>query len=150
MYLQPWSLDHDLGLHLNIQSLKVSKCIAKYARLPPPCASPNFFDHSLQVYLQTRSMMGSKFARSWLSMLSPNSLNHHLLSASLSSLDHGLQVYLQICSITTSKCISKLAQSRPWSVSLSYLNCHFQVHIKLLSNITSSQFRYTVCRLVAI
>ena len=35
------------------------------------------------------------------------------------SIDHGLQVHLQTCSITVSKCISKLALSRPPSASLS-------------------------------
>jgi len=39
-------------------------------------------------------------------------------STPLISIDHGLQVHLQTCSITASKYISKLAQSRPTRISL--------------------------------
>jgi len=68
-------------------------------------------------------------------------------SASLCSPDHSVQVYLQIRTITTSKCISKLARSRPRSVSLSSLDRHFQAHLELLSSTACSQSRYTVCRM---
>jgi len=46
--------------------------------------------------------------------------------ASPNSLGHGLQMHLWVHSISASKCISKLAQSRPWSVSLSSLNLGLQ------------------------
>jgi len=71
-------------------------------------------------------------------------------SASPNSLDYGLPVHLWVHSISISNWICKLARSRPQSVSLSLLDCHFQVHLELLSSTACSQSRYTVCRLVAI
>jgi len=113
---------------------------------PPPSTGPISLDHGLQVYLQTRSIMASKFTRSWppkciskLARLRPpyaylqtrlitaskcisKLARSRFRSASLSSLDQGLQVYLQIRWITASKCISKLARSQPRRGSLSSLD----------------------------
>jgi len=47
------------------------------------------------------------------------------------AIDHGLHVHLQPHSITASKCISKLAQSRPPSASLSYTISAFKCIFKL-------------------
>jgi len=83
----------------------------------PPSASPNLLDHSLQVYLQTRSITASKcickLAQSQPPSVSPNTL------------DYGLQVR----TITASKCISEFTQSWPPSASLSSLDLGLQVHI---------------------
>ena len=70
------------------------------ARSWPPSASPNSLDHSIQVYLSTRTITASTFAPSRSPSASPNSL------------DYSLQVYLQTCSITGSECISKFTRSR--------------------------------------
>jgi len=126
--------DHGLLEHLQTSSITASK----FARSWPPSASRNVLDHGLQVYPETRSITASKVVQSW-----PP-------SASTILLDHGLQVYLQIPSITASNCISKLARSRPWSVSLSSLHHHCQVHLELLSSTACCQSRYIVCRWVAI
>jgi len=94
-------------------SITACKCISKLARL----LSPNWLGHSLQVYLQTRSITASKFTRSW-----PPSASTHLL-------DHCLQVdHCRL--ITPSKCISKLAQCPPSSVSLNSPNYGLQVHLQ--------------------
>jgi len=84
--------------------LTASKYSSSLARSWPPSASPNSFDHSLQV----RTLMSSKY-------ISPNSL------------EDGLQVHLQTCSITASKGIFTLAQLRPLSVSPISLNYGLQV-----------------------
>ena len=83
----------------------------------PPSASPNSFDHGLQVHLQTRSITGSKqiseFTRSWPPSVSPNLT------------DHGLQVRTMMAS----KCISKLPRSGPPSASPNSLDHGLQVHL---------------------
>jgi len=79
--------------------------VSKLAGSRPPSESPNSFDHSIQVYLQARSIMPSKC----ITKLASSQLS----SVSLNSLDYGLQSR----SITASNCISKLAQSWPPSAS---------------------------------
>jgi hypothetical protein len=90
-------IDRRLVLHLS-RSIMAPKCISKHTRLQ----SPNSLDHSLQVYLQSLSIMASlcisTLSQSPLSIASPNPL------------DRGLQ------------CISKLAQSRSPSASSNLLN----------------------------
>ena len=125
-------------------------------------ASPDSLDHGLEVYLQTRTIMASKcisgLARSW-----PASSHHHGLqvyvqtrlitactSASRNPLDHDLGVHLSVHSIMPSKCISKYAGSRPRSISVGSVDCHFQAHSELLSRTAGRQSRYNVCRWVAI
>jgi len=134
---------------------------SKSAQSYPPSACPNLLTHGLQVYL--------KLAQFCPPSVSSNSLDYghqvcmivaskciHILaqsqsrSTSPSWLHHAMQVLVQIPSITTSKWISKLSSSWPWSVSLSSLDCHFQVHLKLHSSTAYSQSRDTVCRWVAI
>jgi len=116
--------------YLQTRSITASKCISKITRIQPPrsrnhlppsvylltglitasSASPNSLEHGLQLHLQTHLITASK-------CISPNLLNH------------SLQLYLQIRSITTSKWISKLAPSRPRSVSLSSHGHRFQAHL---------------------
>jgi len=69
----------------------------------PPSASSNWFDHRLQVYLQSCTITATTFPQSPPSSVSPNSL------------DHGLQVHLQTGAVTAFKCISNLVQLRHWS-----------------------------------
>ena len=130
----PSSHNHGLQVHLQTPLITASKWISKLAWSQPP----NSLDHSLQV----RTIMASKSIAKLAGSRSR--------SASLSSLNHGLQVYPQIRSITASKCISKLTRSWPWSVSLTSLDHHFQANLELLSRTACSQFRYAVCRSVAI
>jgi len=73
-------------------------------------------DHGLQVYLQTRRVTAFKFARSQ----TPSA-------------------YLQTRSIVASKCISKLARSRPPSASPNSLDHCLKVHLKTRS-ITASKY----------
>jgi len=75
--------------------LTSSKYSSYLARSRPPSASLNSLDHSLEVYLYTRSIMASKFAQSQPPSVS---LNWH---------NYGLQVHLQTRSITASKYIFK-------------------------------------------
>jgi len=101
----------------------ISKYSSNLDRSWPPSASPSWLHHDLQVHLCiTRSRPPSA---------SPNSLDQ--VSKCISELiDHGLQMHLQTHSIMASKCISvfnlipaskcisKLALSRPPGPSLSY------------------------------
>ena len=91
----------------------------------------------MQLYLQSRSITASKFARSWPPQgISPNSL------------DHGLQVHLQTHSITASQCISKLSRSRPPTIFPNTLDCGLPVHLQACSIIASecvSQFTRSPC-----
>jgi len=152
--VSPDSLDYSL----QVCTIMAFKCIPILAKSRPSSASPNSLDRGLQVYLQTRSITACKFAQSWPPSASPNSLDYGLKVSMIltsksicpNSLDHGLQVYLQIHSITSSKCISKVARSRPQSISLGSLDRHFQAHLETLSSTTCSQSRYTVCRWWAI
>jgi len=123
-----------------VSRLTASKFCSNVARSRPPSSSPNSFDHSLQVYLQTRSITAykclSKLARSRPPSASPNSL------------DHGLQVHLRTHSVTASKCISKLVRSQPPSQSPNLLDYGLQVHLQtrlimaleFISNFTQSQW----------
>ena len=56
--------------------------------------------------------------------------------------EHGLQVHLQTRSMTAAKCITKLAQSRPWSASLSSLDLGLKLDLYSRS-ITASKFALT-------
>ena len=105
--------------------------VSNLPRSWPPRASPDSLDHSLQVYLWTRTIMASKFAPSW-----PP-------SASLYSLDHGLQLHLQTRSITASKCISKLDRLQPRSASSSSLNHGVVKRWSLKADSPSSTLRRT-------
>jgi len=85
---------------------------------PPPSTRLNSLNHGRQVYLHSRSIMApewnSKLTGSW----PPNLLDYGLhIPTILAS-----QVHFQIHSITASKCISKLPQSRPRSASISSLD----------------------------
>jgi len=89
--------------------------------LPPPnrlpaSTPPISIDHGLQVYLQTRRITAFKFASS----RTPSA-------------------YLQTRSIAASKCISKLARSRPKSASPNSLDHALKVHLSTRS-ITASKY----------
>jgi len=64
--------------------------------------------------------------------------------------DYSLQAHLWVHMISASRCMSELNRSPPLSESLSSVYRHFQAHLKLLSSTACSQFRWTVCRWVAI
>jgi len=110
-----------------------SKYSSKLARLRPPSS----LDHSLQVYLQNRSITACKFARSRPPSASWNSLYYGLQvrttmaskCISPNSLDYGLQVYLQTLSITASTSASPNSLSRSRSASLSSLDHGLVVHL---------------------
>ena len=70
-----------------------------------------------KVYHQTHTITASKFIR-WWPPASPNTLNR------------GLEVHLWVHSISASKCISKLARSRPPSVSPNSLN--YAIHVRMI------------------
>ena len=112
---------HDYGLQVHI---------SKVARSWPPSASRKLLDYGVQVYLQTRSNMASRFARSW----PPSALTQ--------SLDHGLQGYLQNRSITALKCISIVARLLPPSLYDFSLQVHLQTRL-----ITASEFIFEFTRL---
>ena len=116
--LQPWN---SLDRGLQTRSITASKCISKLPRLRPPSshdhrlqvlisklarsrppsASPHSLDHSLQVYLSTRTITASKFARSRPPSAYPNSL------------DHSLGVYLWVPSIIIFRRTSNYSQAPP-------------------------------------
>jgi len=131
---------------------------------PLPSTPPISLGHSLQVHLQTRSIMAlwciSQLTQSLSPIASPTSLDHGLkvhhhtclstasqcittlarsqpLSASLSTLDLGLEVHLQPPSITASLCITKLSLCQPPSASLSLLDLGLQVHLSTRSIMAS-------------
>jgi len=75
---------------------------------PPLITPPITINHSLQVHLQTRSMMGSKFISELQDLGLQVNLQTRSITAStcISELHNlGLQVHLQTCSTTASKCI---------------------------------------------
>ena len=143
---------NSLNYCLQVRTIMASKCISKLAWSQPPCV------------FQTRSITVSKFAQSWPPRASLNSLHYGLQvrtimaskhsykldqswswRASLHSLYQGLHMSVRIWSITASKCISKLAQSQPRSVSLSVLDHHVQARLELLSSTACSQSSFAVC-----
>jgi hypothetical protein len=85
--------------------MAASKYSSILARSFPPSTSLILLDHRLEAYLQTRSIMASKFSSWRPPSTSPNW--HH----------HGLQVHLQTRTITAAKCIFKLTRSQPSNVS---------------------------------
>jgi len=157
----PILLDHGLQVQLHPRMIPASEFILKFSRSRRPSLSLNWLDSRLQVQLQTGSIPASEcisgFSWSW-----PPGVPPKLLA-------YGLQVHIQTRSITAPECIakfnwsrppsshddglqciSKLARSCPPSASLSSLNHHLQVHLEMLWSTACSQFRYTVCRWVAI
>jgi len=127
----PNSLNHGLQVCM----IMASNWISKLTQSWPGSASLSAHNRGLQ----THSITASKFSHSrhlkWISILaqslSPSSHDHGLPSVLPNSLNHGLQV----CMIMASNWISKLAQSRPRSASLSSLNPGLQTH-----SITASKF----------
>jgi len=116
---QSYSLQIDhLQVLLQSPLIMASKSISKLAGSRPPSASPNSLAHVLQVHLWDDSLMTSK-------CISKLDRSRHP-----SSHNHGLHVHLQTRSIMASKsisefnlisasrCILKLARSRPPSASL--------------------------------
>ena len=99
----------------------------------PLSTRPNSLDYGLQV----RTVVASKclFTLSW----------SWSRSAFLSSLDHQPQVYLPICSITDSKCISKLAQLRSPNLHdhglQVYLHTHLTTLLECISKFTRSRLQ---------
>ena len=116
-----------------------SECISNLAQSQPPSASPNLLHHGLQVYFQTRSITACKFARSWPSSayLQPRLITASKCISRLARLrparshDHGPQVH-----------ISKLARSRPPSVSPDSLN-----YVLRVRSITASKCISKLARL---
>jgi hypothetical protein len=132
-------------VHLSVHSISFCNCISKLARSWLQSAYPNWLDHGLPVYLQTRWITAFKCISEFTQFRSP--------SVSPNSLDHGLPVHLQTRSITAFKCISEFTQSgspsasqtrsitasqyisildrsQPPSVSLSSLDLNLQVHLQ--------------------
>ena len=99
--------------------------ISKLARLRPP----NWHNHGLQLYLQTRSIRISECISKFIRSRPP--------SESPITLDYGLQVR----TITASKCIFKLTQSQPPSVSLNSHDRGFQVSTIMAANCISKLAR---------
>jgi len=123
--------------------------------------SPIRVDHSIQMHLQTHSIIASTFPLSWrptahhqtCSIMASKCISNLTWLRSPSSHDHGLQVHLQTCSITASKaaqlwppsanlhihspvaykCISKLARSWPPSEYPHSVNYGFQVRRSVIS-----------------
>ena len=99
----PNSLNHGLQVHLSV------------IRSRPPNPSPNTLHHSLQGHLQTRSITASKcisefnliLASKYISKLAPSWPPSAFLTYKISA----------------SKCIFKLARSRPMCASLSSIRC---------------------------
>jgi len=71
------------------------------ANQPTPTTPPISINHSLHVYLQTRSITASKFAQSWPPGASPNSL------------DYDLWVYLWVYSIVIFRHTSNCSPASP-------------------------------------
>jgi hypothetical protein len=84
------SLDDSLLVNILTRLCMISWCISKFTLSWPSSVSPNLFNHTLQVYLQTCMISISMFAPS-----RPPSASLHLL-------DDGLQLYLKCRSITCS------------------------------------------------
>jgi len=131
---------HSYGLH--VRTIKAAKGIFNLAQLRPTGASPDSLDYSVQVHLETCSIMASK-ARTImvfhmhifkLARSQPPSLSPH-------SFDHGLQVYFQTCSITA----SKFARSCPPGACPHSLEhdpgVHIQVHPIMAPNCISKCVR---------
>jgi hypothetical protein len=140
------SLDHGLPVHLQTRQITASKCISELARLQAPSASLSPLDHGLHLHLHTRSITASKCISKLAQSQSPSvSLNSHdyrlkharswLSSVSPDSLDHDLRVHLSIHFITASKCISKSAQLLPPSASPKSLDHGVGVYLSVHSNV---------------
>jgi len=118
-----WCTQLSTFLHLQVNQWMEAQLPSRLpGNRPPPSTPPISLDHSLQVYLWTRSATASEciseFTPSRPPSACPKSLDHGLQVTSLSSLHLGLQAYLLVQSISASKCISKPARSRPQSISL--------------------------------
>jgi len=154
----PNSLNHGMQVYLQTCSIMAYKLVQSW----PPSASPNF--RSI-----TASKCISKLARSWPTSVFPHLFNYSLQGGTIMackciskhSLDYSLQVHiskvtpswpasvspnsfhygLPVCTMMASKFSSKLAQSWPWSVSLSSLDHRFQPYLASLSSTICSQSR---------
>jgi len=111
------------------------------------CISPKLLNYRLQVYLQTRSITDCKFAQSWPTSASPDSLDYGLqVHVSKLAQSWPLSAYLQTRSIMASKCIPTLVRLWPCGLSLSSNECYCQVHHEVLSSTACSQSRYPLDR----
>jgi len=132
--VSPKALDNCLHGHTIVAYKFNAKCLRSWL-LSVSLSSPDHGLHGyLQIWLITSSMCICKLAGGWPVSVSPNLLNN----------------CLDDCMIRDPKHIFKQAQSRRQRVSLHSLNCHCQVHLELLPSTGCMQFRYTVCRWVAI
>ena len=105
-------LINDHKAYHNVTSIMVSYCTFESTAFQPQCASLSWHDLNLQVYLQSHSIITSKYS----SKLTPSSPQ----SVSSSSLYHSLWVYPS----TVSKCISKYSQLPPLDPSALQLMNH--------------------------
>jgi hypothetical protein len=116
---------HYYGLQVYI--ITAAKSISKLARSQLPSAYPHSFDYGLQQELSTLMITGSKFTPSRPPSSSPKLLDptvhEHLQTPSIKA----LQVHLRTSSIMASKCICKLARSKPSSGSLNLYDSILQV-----------------------
>jgi len=117
--VSPIPLDH--GLYLQLWGTQSR----------PPNASPNALDHGLQVHLWVN--------RSRPPNTSPNPLNHSLKVHVCVQPNLGPQVHLQTHSIAAAKYISSFTPSLPPSASLSSLNQHLEVLLRLCSSTVCNQ-----------
>jgi hypothetical protein len=96
--------------------LTASNFCSEFTPSWPPSGSPKSQDLTLQVYLQIRMIMDSRFKRSRPSKFIAKFGRLWAWSATPNSLYYSLQVHLRMHSIKASKCISKLARLCPPSV----------------------------------
>ena len=143
----PNSLDHGDGVHIEVHLITASKCLSKLPRSQPQSASLSSLDHILQEYLQTHSIMDSKFAWSW-----PFEVHRHtyLITTSMFAQSWPPMSIPKLAQSQSPSASPNLAQSQPWSASQSSLDHHHQAHLKLLSSTDFNKSRYTVCRWLAI
>jgi len=123
----PNSPDHSPWVQHWTCIMKHSKCNTIITCWWPPSGSLNSLDFGLQVHLAVQTIMASKVAQ-WRSP-----------SAFPTLLDHGLQVQHLDHKMAASKCISKVVFSWPWSISLSWVDCHLQVLHWMRSSTVCSQ-----------
>ena len=88
---------------------------------PPPSTSPISLDHSLEVHVQTGSVIASK-------CISEFTQSQHLSTTPI-LLNHGLKAHQWATSIPISNCIIKFARWWRQSASLSSIDLGLQVHL---------------------
>ena len=101
----PNSVEQGLTLHLHTRSITAFTSVSNLGQSWPASAAPNSLNISLQVYVQAGAITASKLARSW----PPSALQTH--------------------TITSSRRISKVAQSQPPSVCPNSLAYGFQTSL---------------------